>query len=770
MKIDVNKGGWIAYTNWVLDCRPMIDSPTAFRKDFKLSSKAVSGRLIVTAADKYALWLNGKLIGYGPARSYPRNKIYDEYDITPLLRKGVNRLAALITPCTGANFLANYTRMALFVQAEVVMANGKREWVVSDETWQSRIADWIRSNYLLISTPVGPQEHSDAAIENKDWKAGTPGTGWSPALYLGSVGMPPWVNLVPRPVPLLVEKPITPALVWEGRGERKMAETSLNVATLFNALPVDGKVVAPKRAEGVFADSIANVRVFDFGRTRLIRPGVEISDVKGTVRVELYYDIKLGDRPTAAKGFRFRTDGQADSCKTSEALAWETIVPRGFRFLTVKMSGPGTAKYRLACRSVDYPYEENASFESSDPFLSRAWEISKNNLRSSTNDAAVDCCNRENLLWAFDAFATCKAAFYSFGETRMWRRCLALIAEGIDSDGRPSAVVPTDVPSSLYGQAMHLPISIRDYYMATGDRSLLIETAAALRRYLEFCARYMTREDLFIPPTWSWHWLDWAPIDNRPYSLPVNALLVLSCDASAQIARVIGDKGLASVASKIGPVVRRAIARFYDAKARAFRSHIEPRTRLTLPPFKPNSRSTEVAMSVMHGVHGNVLAALGACGTAAMQRAALAHAAKCFAAAPGPANQIGTGYVDILLSPLCAAGYGGAAMAKARSMYQPFIDVGAPTWGEDAKEVSVFNTAHGWSAALNSFVVEGLVGLKAAGPGWKEATLKPPADVDVDYTYSLETPAGVLRVERSGGRVKVRWPRSVKARTVRGTT
>ena len=201
----------------------------------------------------------------------------------------------------------------------------------------------------------------------------------------------------------------------------------------------------------------------------------------------------------------------------------------------------------------------------------------------------------------------------------MWRRCLDILAQGIDSDGRPSAIVPTDVPSSLYGQAMHLPMSIREYYMATGDRSLIVDTADALRRYLAYCESNMTREDLFVAPSWSWHWVDWAPLDHRAYSLPVNALLVMACMDAERLAGVIGDRALATVASRIAARVRRAIAAFYDNKAGAFRSHIEPRTKLDIPPLKPNSLTSELAKTLTHNVHGNVLAAVAGCGTAARE-------------------------------------------------------------------------------------------------------------------------------------------------------
>jgi hypothetical protein len=91
----------------------------------------------------------------------------------------------------------------------------------------------------------------------------------------------------------------------------------------------------------------------------------------------------------------------------------------------------------------------------------------------------------------------------------------------------------------------------------------------------------------------------------------------------------------------------------------------------------------------------------------------------------------------------------------------PFIDIGAPTWNSQMTPVTPFNTAHGWSASVNSLIAERIIGLRPARPGWKGISLDLPSGLLADYTYSLDTPAGKISVQSSGGRLRAAWPRGI---------
>ena len=224
----------------------------------------------------------------------------------------------------------------------------------------------------------------------------------------------------------------------------------------------------------------------------------------------------------------------------AENRSWMGLTPRGFRFLTVKVTGSGHCQFRLQAQAVEYPYFKENQFQCDDAFLQAVWDTSLATLRAATTDVIGEPA-RENVLWTFDACVGGKAAYYSFGDTAMWRHCLELVAQGIDADGIPNAVVPAGYSFMvLIDQALYWVQSCKEYFWATGDRAFLAQQAPAIQRLLHFCQQHMTDDNLFIPPSFAWHWVDWAPLNKEPYSMPINGMLLLAAQAANAVARGAG--------------------------------------------------------------------------------------------------------------------------------------------------------------------------------------------------------------------------------------
>lgn len=680
---------WIGPPDWRDDARPLLDSPCLFRQTLHLPDHPDTARCRITAAWKYVLFVNGTRAGGGPARGYPRQQLLDEWDLRSLLRPGENDIAVVVLPPTGVTAYAVTTRMGLFADMEA--ACGKRRVCLhTDGSWHSRALQDVRFHRLLSSLPVGFQEHHAGGLEA--WLTG-PYADWPQARTLGPGGTPPWVAMAPRPIPLLREEPLAARTVWRGRTEMGRAVPADNLAAVFNDAPVTGARCDEPADTLVLRPG--EVATLDLGRTRTMRLAAEVLEA-GAGRVDAFYAVGLGERPLAGRGFRAADEGFADSFLVRGPARVETLQNRGARYVTLHWSGEGACTVRLALRAVEYPFGAMRSCPVDDDAARAIWRVSAETLRAGINDVIVDTCHRENVCWTLDACVAAKAAHVTFGETAMWRRCLALIAQGIDQDGIPHAVVPHGPTGAvLMDQSFYFVVSCLDYVKATGDRTLAAEVASAIGRMLARCRSGLTAEGLYVPPAWSWHWVDWAPIPKEAYSLPINALLLLAAEAGVALG-VDETCGAGEIAGRL----RQSLPRFWDAAAGCFANRVEP-----CVDVGPQGTFNPHAMPPLsHGLHGNALALLAGIGTAEQRERAAAFVARSLGRERGPVNHFGPGWTDLILSPVVAYGHGAAAMDFVNRTYYKLIMDGEPTWPEGFALDRWGNTAHAWGASVNSFL------------------------------------------------------------------
>jgi len=751
-------GVWISQ-GWERDILPIGGYPVAFRKDYAFDNKPERAVIKVSAANRYVLYINGEWVSHGPARSFARNQMYDEIEITGFLAAGSNSFAALLIPYTPAIGCNPASKLG-FILDGFAAYGGMEYELFTDSSWMARAANWYLPFNNMLSITAGFQEHFNATLEPVNWRTDAPGEAdaWKPAWYVGPVGTPPWKAMCKRSVRFPVESMYDTALIWKGNSGRDILPENKNFAAIFNTDEIHGDYMQPATVD--FLDnSKSNVYVFDFHKTRFVRPGIEIIEAFGELRVELYYSLELTDRPSAMVGFGGNTEGFVDTIVPREGnTSWEATYTRGFRFVTVKIAGSGSCRFKLAAKCCEYPYMQDTSFETSDNLLAAIWKISGETIRSSSNDVIVDTCSREDNLWTLDACVTAKAAFYTFGELDMWRRCLILIAQGIDEDGIPKSIVPSEYSyMCLFDQAFGWVCSCMEYYMMSGDVQFLEETAGPIERFIRQCEKYMTREDLFCPPDYSWYWVDWAPIDKTPYSLPINCLFLLAVDIAASIAEEIQSEILYDLAHNLTIRLRSAINRFYDDEMKCYKARIKPE--MPLPSGNPMNNYMTGKEIPAHNIHGNALACLSKCGSARERHGAASFVADAIKTS-GPAGKFGPGWTEFILSPLFEHGYGVEALACIKKNYGAFIDAQAPTWGEafNGKE---FNTAHGWGSSVNTLIIERVLGVRPLEPGWRKILIDPhPGDIQSIF-YKLSIRGNLYIFILNNDSITVRVPEGV---------
>ena len=66
------------------------------RRSFSLSEQPKTSRLRISASSKYELYVNGKYVCQGPARSAPHHQSFDVLDISSVLKEGKNTIAVRV--------------------------------------------------------------------------------------------------------------------------------------------------------------------------------------------------------------------------------------------------------------------------------------------------------------------------------------------------------------------------------------------------------------------------------------------------------------------------------------------------------------------------------------------------------------------------------------------------------------------------------------------------------------------------------------------------
>ncbi len=749
---------WITHHDYRMVAMPAHAPFIAVRRNFNLP--AGGGRVIfhITASDRYTLWIDGDLIASGPARSRPGRWLVDRLDLSGRLAPGDHRIAVLIHPPTGS--MASQLYLPIGLSAWIRSGSCMIERTCNQ--WYTRTADWIRHHGLFTSNLTGWQEHQDSGL---DWTTSELDEDWSPARVLGRLGeTPPWgtsaIHTLPPPREVLIDTPV----VWNGRISCRPRGTG-NLATAFmKARAVETDVQTHSERNAYWLDTRGgNTITLDTGRTRNLRPGCRIHAVEGQIRLGCYLDIAFRGRPTVGMGFLTPREGSVDSVIVKEAATWWRTQPRGGRYVTWCATGRGRILVEPLCRSVEHPYPENTEFVCEDPFYQQLWDMAGETIRASTTDVLVDTCFRENALWTFDACATGLAAFYRFGDTAMPGHCFRLVADSVQSDGTAPGIVPSEgvaMVCMLLDQSLSWVHTCLRWHDLTGDDNWARSVLPAMRRVMDLVGRHL-HDGFLVPPPWSWHWVDWAAIDKRPYSAVINLLALRAVRGTVEMALRLGEHETSSTLAPLVKVLDESCLKFRDSGSGAWLSHYAP-ARKTRDSEGIHNAPHDASQPVI--LHSNGLA-LGIMSEAGMPAPGLSRICSDLLSQPlGPANSCGPGWIADLLTPCCAAMDVSIIGDYLKRTYgRCFVETGAPTFGERF-EPGCFNTAHGWGASVITLMVEGLLGLRPAAPGWSKVGFTPRWPGKGNVRYTLKTASGTVALSRRNGRWQTSLDKSVLTR------
>ncbi len=452
---------------WVDGGTEIVNTYAEFKTGFRYAGG--KARLDISAADEYAVFVNGVFADCGQYDDYPDYKIFDTLDLAALCRKGDNEL--LIRAYYQGTDTFQCVRSAPGLCFSLALDGGAVE---SGPDTLARFEPCYQS---------GPVENVTMQLGfTFRYDARGVGAAWAPAQV---VGRPE--GLLPRPIKKLAILPPSPGVICQQGvflrpdpdADRTDAETICADLTaprfpagflepseppvrLPHASPrlplpaADGYRFLPEESmDGVYC-------IVDLGKETAGFVTLELDAAEGTV-FEIGYGEHLDDGRvrTSVGGRNFAFRYTAKQGRQSFTHWFKRIAGR-YLELHVRTAVPFTL-YALSLRSAEYPLTilPRPAFLT-DLLCQRIWDISVDTLRLCMHEHYEDCPWREQALYGMDSRNQALAGFYAFGEYDYPAACWALFPPSRRPDGLFGITSPSHCNLTIPSFALAWVLACRD--------------------------------------------------------------------------------------------------------------------------------------------------------------------------------------------------------------------------------------------------------------------------------------------------------------------
>ena len=729
-----------------------------FRRTVALVAEPRRAMVRISADSRYTLFVNGRRVHQGPARSFPRHQSYDTLDLSNYLEVGQNTICAIVHQFGVPTFFSQYRDASGFLLDGAIELEGESIDLHTPNGWLCREAKGWRKDAARLSVQMGFQEHFDADADPIDWmqldyqpKAED---GWAEPWIAGPVGCHPWLALEPRGVPLLVDSienfsAVTAQFKGEnGRGykiatdvyhlpQQEPRKKEKNILEKPQAMLIDDAevtVVAPP------TDAEFNMAVLDLGTYRTGHIILDIAEAAGDEIIDVIFteDLDKNDAPLLhgsptdtgvceeATAFRYR-------CRAG-AQRWESFQYIGLRYATLvfrNIQQPLKVRH-VALRQVHAGVQEIGSFECSDERLNQIWRIAKNTQLNCLFDAFVDCPAREQAQWWGDAHVQALVTQYAFGDGSLLERGIRQMAQSQSADGSLHAHPPSDIPGHRLPDFMMTWVnSLWECYFHTGRTELVIECLPAMHRLFEFFSRHESKNRLIGNFDAFWVFLDWAEVRKADYSATLNLLYLQSLQRAGSLCELAGDTaGAQRYAASAESLASSIDTHFWDAAGNVFRDGFDPVTNGPVEQVSQHANALAILLNLRPESHGEIARNI-------LLKPAKSRRSKVVTASPF--------FYAYVIEALIKAGLQSEALEIVSTKWGTSIDRGATTFWEFWEPTG--SLCHAWSASPLYVLSQQLLGVMPVEPGWTRIQISPnPGKLDFARGV-VPSPMGPVRVE-----------------------
>jgi len=469
---------------------------TYFRTVFNLTEKPSMAEILISASDRYTLFVNGHELLNGPCRGDYWHQFTDNVDIASYLQSGENIVAAKVVSfhpyeatrddlTNSGPFwaMSDAAGPLLYMQGELEGADistGRAKW----EFLNDSAINW---NMMYAAFWMGAAEDVDGAKLPTGWESNPTTPGFAPVLEKWHNG----IAYGERPPLLLHERPIDHLL---------RIEKSLDC----------NETIAPNSKHEFVLDTKELTTAFIYLRVK----GGKGSKITMTY-AESY--IKSDGSPRGYKDVRSDASGTISGIHDTYRPAGsgvEVYSPswfRTFRFVKVEVETGEETLEILPFKYVEtrYPLDDKVQFNAPQDWVSKVWGISRRTLELCMHETYEDCPYFEQLQYTLDTRLQILFTYAISGSTTMAKKTLHDYHTSILPEGILQSRFPSKYHQIIPQFSLHWILMLRDFYVQTGDLETLERYRPTVENIFGWYRRHTGAEGL-VEFLHYWDFADWV--------------------------------------------------------------------------------------------------------------------------------------------------------------------------------------------------------------------------------------------------------------------
>lgn len=535
------------------------------------SEKGQNITLKITASSIYRVFLNGKFLGYGPARAAHGFYRIDKYKLDKLIENGKNVIAIEVA---GYNVNSFYTiDEPSFLQAElesngnIILATGTDNNFDAIQI-KERVQKVERYSFQRAFT-----EYYRLANDFDEWKTST-----EKKHETLELAKQPATELLPRNLLMPDFDIIHPTQIY-AKGSIRFYQPDkyykdrslININEKFKGFKADELRIKPSQV-------IQEVKNKSFEKVEQAYEGQEIvlnnrefvtidmgTNLTGFIGGKIvcdkpatlmfYFDEMLTDEDVNTKKRMADVNNQVVYELQPGSYNLETFEPYTFKFLKVIVFKGKCHINDIYLREYAYPENPKAKFECSNYKLNEIYKAARQTYRQNAVDIFMDCPSRERAGWLCDSYFTAITEKDFTGESAVAHNFYENYALPDSFKFMPNGMLPMCYPADhndgcfIPNWAMWFIIQIYDYKQRGGDTELVTKLETRITNLLKYFEAF-ENEDGLLEDLDSWIFVEWSKANSfiKNVSYPSN---MLYCAVLEKAGKTYNNADWITKASKI---------------------------------------------------------------------------------------------------------------------------------------------------------------------------------------------------------------------------